>query len=225
MRTVAALIAACAACSSGADDLSDIRPEIQRLPFVLLPYDATTNRAGALDFRDEVSRDKVLLEFGGTLIDGGTGPAGIILPQLAVKLRSNAFVFAPIDGVITGYERNLDSAAPVDFEIRLRTTPDSRWEIGLDHVAAEGLLVGMTVQAGDILGGGVPEKKFELDVYDLAGGGERWCPNLMMGDARPVIEAELLQLFADWEAHKGDASIYDEGAMFAPGCAAERLLP
>jgi hypothetical protein len=202
-----------------------VRPIIERLPFTLLPYDATTMRAGALDFRDEVSRNKVLLEFGGVLIDGGTGPAGVVLPQLAVKLRSNAFVFAPMSGVITGYERNLDSAAPIDYEIRLRAAPASRWELALDHVAAEGLHVGMVVQAGDILGGGVAEKKLELDVYDVAEGAERWCPNLFMDDARQLIEAELLRLFADWEAYKGDPGIYDEAAMFAPGCAVERFGP
>ena len=44
-----------------------------------------------------------------------------------------------------------------------------------------------------------------------------------MDAARPLIEAELVRLFADWEAYKGDPAIYDEAAMFAPGCAVERL--
>jgi hypothetical protein len=209
-----------AACSSDAG-YSDVRPVIERLPFTLRPYDATTMRAGALDFRDEVSGDKILIELGARLLDGTTGD--VVSPQLLVRLRTNAFVFSPIDGVITSLERNLDSAAPIDYEIRLRAAAASRWEIGLDHVAQQGLRVGMSVQAGDILGGGVVEKRFEFDIYDLAEHGERWCPNVFMGDPRAEIEAELLQLFADWEAFKGNTAIYDEAAMFAPGCAVERL--
>ena len=35
------------------------------------------------------------------------------------------------------------------------------------------------------------------------------------------FDAKLSQLEADWESYKGDTSIYDEAAMFSPGCAIE----
>lgn len=216
-RLVLVLLAAC-----GGDELSDVRPAISRLPFDLAPYDPATFHAGALDFRQQVSRDKVLLEFAGLLIDGGTGPDGIVLPQMAVRL-ANAQIKAPADGVVVGFEQNPLPA--IDFEIRIRAVADSRWEIGLDHVSEPTIVLGSEVRAGDVLGTGVNNEKFEFDIYDHADGTRRWCPNLFMGDDRDEIEAQLLQLFNEWEAYRNNANIYDESAMFAPGCAMESYLP
>ena len=113
----------------------------------------------------------------------------------------------------------------IDIEIRLRVTTDSRWEIGLDHIYEPTVLLGAEVRSGDVVGTGSGSEKFEFDIYDHADATRRWCPNLFMGDDRPAIEAQLLQLFNEWEAYKNDASIYDEGAMFAAGCAMESYLP
>lgn len=202
---------------------SDVRPVLVDLPFRLEPRDAQ-DRAGDLDFHDEVSQGKVLLEFGGRLIDQGTGPAGVILPHLTVRLGPTATVRAAAPGVVVAVERNTDSSVADDFEVRIAAAEGSRWELGYDHVASPQVAAGDVVEAGAALGTGISAKKFELDVYDTGDGNRRYCPNLFFAPARAaVLEAQLTRLFAEWEAYKGDPSIYDEAAMFRPGCAVESI--
>lgn len=196
----------------------DVAPVLVQLPFALAPYEAGTQRAGDLDFLQEVSEDKVLLEFAGLLIDGGTGPEGKILPHLTVRLLDEVIVRAAGDGVVDAVELNTDSDVPEDYEIRIRPAEGSGWIMGYDHVGAPTVSPGDGVMAGDALGHGIVAKKFEFDITDRQD--VRWCQNRFFADPS-VVEAELSALMADWEAYKGDPGIYDEAAMFAPGCAVE----
>jgi hypothetical protein len=212
-------ISLCLAACAG----KDVEPVLQALPFTVAPVDLVTLRAGDLDFTQEISEDKVLLEFAGLLIDGGTGPEGVILPHLTVRLAADVQIRAAADGVVEAAEVNTDSDVPGDFELRIAAVAGSRWIVSYDHVSEPTVADGDAVSAGDVLGYGIWEKKFEVDVMDKSTD-ERWCQSRFYDPAvKADLEGRLTTLFAEWEAYKGDPDIYDEAAMFAPGCATERF--
>lgn len=200
------------------DELTNTPPVIQRLPFDVAPYDATTQRAGSFDFKAVGYIPKILVEFGGVAVDDTTGSAGVRLYQIAAYLPVGTRIYAPADGEITEIERNIHGDE--SYELRIRTSYDSRWEVSVENMwIDEAWATGMTIHAGDFIGDAV-YRSIDFEVRDLAHN-TLWCPRRFYGDHREVIEGQLTQLEADWETYRGDASLYDESAMFAPGCDVE----
>lgn len=94
------------ACGNASLELKNLIVDIQR-------YDPTSGRAGAFDFWAGETENKVFLEFGAVV---GSPTGDKILPTFEYRVASDAIVYAPIDGVVTGVTFQSDSG---DYEIWL----------------------------------------------------------------------------------------------------------
>lgn len=200
------------------DDNAAALPVIGSLPVNIDTYDPATQTAGDVDFTfsELGSTEKIFLEFNGLLIDGGTGPEGTRLPHYTFNLPEGTAVYAMGDGTVQNVSENTNHP---DMEITVTADGTSNYFYTYDHVL--GVLVdeGESVTAGQQIGE-ASETKFEADIslnFDTA-----YCPNDFFDSSlAATLEGKLTQLMSDWESFKEDTSIYDEEAMYQPGCYSE----
>lgn len=188
---------------------------IRNLGVAFGPWNPITNRAG--DFLFKTNEQKVFLEFGAKVADpsGGTKE----LPTFEYRIIKNALVTAIAEGKIN---RFVFQSETQDYEIGTRSTVDSDWEIGYDHVANPRVGIGDEVTAGTVLGNpGVWNNdlgRFEIMINNSAAG-LSYCPFCVFDpDSAAAYQAKVLRHMIDWETFKKDTTIYDEKRHALPGC-------
>lgn len=177
-------------------------------------WNPITNRAG--DFLFVAAEEKVFLEFG-AVVTGPEGPK--TLPTFEYRLSPDAAVVSPVDGTVKSIFFQPETG---DYEIHLTSSPTSPFIVGVDHVTDLAVAEGDAVTAGQPLGKVGPFSltlgRTELQVFNFI---EKlnYCPFELFDPAlAPAFRQKVTDLMADWETFKGDASIYDQAAMTAPGC-------
>ncbi len=192
-------------------------PVIDSLPIHISSYNSGTGLAGDVDFTHSElgSTDKIVLEFNGILIDGGTPPGGIRLPHFTFNLPSGVDVFAMGAGTVTYVALNNNHP---DYEVRIRSAENSNYTYTYDHLLNPTVIVGDVVNGGDKIGE-TSNTKFEADI---ASGNTAYCPTDLFDEAvASTLESKLTTLFSDWETYKVDTTIYDESTQHNIGCATE----
>jgi hypothetical protein len=189
-------------------------PVIKNLVVNFDHWDPITNRAG--DFIFLAPEDKVFLEFG-LVVVGPEGPK--TLPTFEYRVAPDTVAVSPIDGTV---ESIFFQSETSDYEIHLTSSPTSPFLVGVDHVTDLLVAEGDVVTAGQTLGKVGPFSltlgRTELQVFNFIEETNS-CPFELFDPAlAPAFKQKVTDLMADWETFKGDASIYDQAAQFAPGC-------
>ncbi len=189
--------------------------------------------AGDFQFSDR--EEKVFLEFGATVI-GPDGPKQ--LPTFEYLVPDNITVLVPMDGIVDRVELNSDVDRygirvdrVNDYFIWFKPTATSPWRVEVDHVSNVTVSPGETVTAGSPLGnpgvwnGVTGTGRVELMIFFGEGTTEEFvCPfNVFDTELEMEFREKIAQHMMDWETFKGEANLYDEAAMFVPGCLFETM--
>jgi hypothetical protein len=161
---------------------------------------------------------KDFLEFGAE-VHAGDGDTKI-LPTFEYRVRSDADVFAPADGIITRLEYQSDSN---DWFVWIQSHAGADWIVEIDHILdlADGLSEGNAIQAGDLLGkpgtwgGGLG--RVELLIVD---GDNYHCPFSLFDPALiDDYRAQVTDLMNAIESENATGeAFYDQANMVVPGC-------
>ena len=198
-------------------------PVLKNLVVTFAAHSPDDKSAGDFQFSD--GEEKVFLEFGATVI-GPDGPKQ--LPTFEYLVRDNITVLVPMDGIVDRVELNSDRD---DYFIWFKPTATSSWRVEVDHVSNVTVSPGETVTAGSPLGNpgvwnGVPGMgRVELMILFEEGTTEEFvCPFNVFDTALEMeFREKIAQHMMDWETFKGEANLYDEAAMSAPGCLFETM--
>ena len=215
------VLVACGASSlSPNDDPIPTGPEmpvLENLGVAFAPYDPATGRAGA--FRFDPSLEKVFLEFGAVVRD----PQGRskVLPTFEYIVAPDVAVLAVADGIVTGVRFQPETD---DVEIWIRRTSTSPILVVQDHIRDPTVRVGDRVEAGQRLGRPGPWGegfgRTEIMVVDEE---RAYAPfAFFLPSASKAYQKRVSRLMREWEAFKGDPTLYDEARMsrFYAGCLA-----
>lgn len=182
-------------------------------------YNSETGKAG--DYYFEPMLEKVFGGFGRTVQDQDGQPK--VLPTNDMFVSADTSIVSPLDAevVMVTYQKDTE-----DYEVHVRPTFNSVWLINFDHITnlSSFIVEGANITAGQLLGNGSPwfgdSYLIELMITrDLNGSAEGYCPyDFMSSSLKASFESNLSALMSDWEAFKGDSTIYDESAYVKPGC-------
>jgi hypothetical protein len=194
-------------------------PVLKNLLANFAVWDPITDSAG--DFKFLASEEKVFLEFGAVVMTPD-GPK--TLPTFEYRLPLDTTVVSPIDGTVASIRFQADTE---DYEIHLMSSPTSPFLVVVDHVRDLLISEGDAVAAGQSLGKVGPFSltlgRTELIVVNFIEE-TAYCPfELFDPDLLLEFQQKVVDLMDDWESFKGDASIYDQAAMVAPGCIVSTL--
>jgi hypothetical protein len=184
-------------------------------------WDRASNTAGDFVFLER--ERKVFLEFGAIVSDGEGGTKE--LPTFEYRIDPEAVVLAIAEGTVTRFAFQEDTE---DYEFAVRSDRDPAFEVGYDHVLNPTVSLGDSVEAGDILGnpGTWSEQlgRFEIMINnsetDLS-----YCPFTFFDpNLAQEYQQQVSRFMADWEAFKGDSTVYDEESHVCPGCRYESMV-
>ncbi len=184
-------------------------------------WDRASNTAGDFVFLER--EQKVFLEFGAIVSAGGGGTKE--LPTFEYKIQPEAVVFAIAEGTVTRFAFQEDTE---DYEFAVRSDRDPAFEVGYDHVLNPTVSPGDRVEAGDILGnpGTWSERlgRFEIMINNSETG-LSYCPFTFFDpNLADEYQQQVSRFMADWEAFKGDPTVYDEENHACPGCRYESMV-
>jgi|GEM_PF-1670639 len=193
---------------------------VKNLGVSFAPWNPATNRAG--DFLFLADQSKVFLEFG-AIVGAGDGTTKE-LPTFEYRIDKDAWVFAIADGIVNRFVYQPDTD---DYEIGMRSADNSSWDIGYDHVKNPRVKLRDRVASGDTLGhpgtwsGALGRFEIMINNND---NGLSYCPFCVFDETRIAeYQQAVLRLMQDWEAFKGDTTIYDEEKHVQPGCRMETM--
>jgi hypothetical protein len=194
---------------------------IQNLGVRFGPFDPGTNRAGDFLFVSWLS--KVFLEFGAVVRDASGGTKE--LPTFEYILARDAWITAIAEGTVT---RIVFQTETQDYEFGVRSNDDPAFEVGYDHVLNPRVEPGDRVAAGDTLGnpGTLTSElgRFEIMINNLETG-LSYCPFCWFDpDSAEVYQNRVGLLMYEWEAFKGDTTIYENDLHVYPGCRMESMV-
>ncbi len=184
------------------------------------PWDPSTNRAG--DFLFKPDEWIIFLEFGYTV---GTGSGARELNTFEYKIDKNALVKAIAEGRITRFDYQSDTQ---DYEIEAKSVVNPFWAVCYDHVTNPRVALGDMVSSGTVLGN--PETLYgDLGRFEISIGNNKtrlaYCPlGIFDADSVDAYREKVLRLMTDWEAFKGDTSIYEQENHVVPGCRYESMV-
>ena len=232
-----ATLAACGGTESGASDAptgpsgtggttttapparDTARVVLQNLGLVLAPHDATTRRAGDVDFARAGPR--AFWEFGFRV----TTPTGEWkgLPHYTWLSPPGTPIVSAIDGVV----RWARDQGKGDYEILLAPNARSTWWVSYDHLVRPRVDSGDVVHVGDTLGFAPGTADVPM-VWELMAGDyatdRAFCPHALLAPALRAGYADALaRLVREWETFRGDTTLYDESRFVAPGCLVESM--
>ena len=217
--------------SCGGDSTTDLEtlsrtmpPVLKNLVVTFAAHSPDDNSAG--DFQFSRREEKVFLEFGATVTDGAGRPKQ--LPTFAYLVPDNITVLVPMDGIVDRVELNDDAD---DYVIWFKPTATSPWRVEVDHVSNVTVSPGETVTAGSPLGNpgawdpAAGMGRVELMIFFGEGTTEEFvCPfNVFDTALEKEFREKIAQHMMDWETFQGEANLYDEAAMSAPGCLFETM--
>jgi hypothetical protein len=182
--------------------------------------DPATNRAG--DFLFLPGQDKVFLEFGARVRDASGGVKE--LPTFEYRIVPEARVTAVAEGRVVRFVFQEDTR---DYEFTVRSLEDPDFEVGYDHVLEPRVRLDSEVAAGDTLGrpGNWDGRlgRFEIMV-NRASDRRSYCPFAFYDPAgADAARGLVVRLMREWEAFKGDTTVYDEAAQDGSGCRMESM--
>ena len=194
---------------------------ISHLGVLFGPWNPATNRAG--DFLFRASEQKVFLEFGAVV--GMPGGGTKELPTYEYRIRKDAFVYAICDGKVTRFVYQSDTQ---DYEIGMRYSGNSDWEIGYDHIKNPRVGENDVVSAGDTLGNpgtwNSTLGRFEIMINNLSTD-HSYCPVIFFhSDSAAVFLQQIDRHIQDWETFKGDTTIYDDHLFSQAGCRMDSMV-
>jgi len=217
--TLIVFATSCSGSGSSSGGGSNIPPVLKNLIVAFGAYDAATGKAG--DFVFLASQSKVFDEFGVVVPNEGGNP--VTLPTFEYKVDPNAQVVSPIDGIVTQVDYQEDQD---DFSLILLPDADSNWFVNIDHVRNVMVSVGDTVTAGQQVGtsGTWTDELGRVELMVVQDNTTYYCPFDVFDTAlKAEYEEKVTLLMNEWEDFKGDTTIYDQGAMVAPGCITSTL--
>lgn len=181
-------------------------PVLKNLLVNFADYDPANQTAGDFTFRDNFER--MFYEFGyrsGPSLDDLGAEFGYII-------KEDATIMAPCDGIITRLSIREDG----DYNMIIKTHQNSVWFTQVDHLLNVKVKEGDRITAGQILGNpGFWDNVSGLGVVELSviNDEERrnYCPLSFFEPAlQSTYQTKLQKLMDDWEAFKGDQSIYEQ---------------
>jgi hypothetical protein len=194
---------------------------IQSLGIVFDRYDATTGKAGDLIF--VAADDKPFIEFGKDML---TDASGEKKDNAAFEYHVDPAtdILAVADGTVTRMTFQDDTG---DYEISIKTA--EKFIAIYDHILDPHVAKGDTVTAGDVLGkpgAWSPEiGRTELQIND-PNKNLSYCPfDFFDPKTIDTYKEKVMTLIHDWEAFKGNDTIYDETKYIQPGCTAKTVIP
>ncbi|MHB8649263.1 MAG: peptidoglycan DD-metalloendopeptidase family protein [Gaiellaceae bacterium] len=201
-------------------------PVIENLPVVLGTYDSSTGRAGDFLFTHDQSPAKgPISEFADQI---ATGSGTKLTSEIGFDwLAQGTPILVVAAGIVT--KENFQSDTQ-DYEIWEQPVAGSQWTIIYDHVDSPAVAEGATVAAGQRLGTAHPnggstafsELQLVQRVSDVT---HQWCPTKYLdSNVAATVATALRQLMSDWEAYRGDTSIYDPAKDVEPGCLQETYV-
>jgi len=214
--------AGCAAEVVNHAEIPDLFPAffIHGLGVRFAPWNRSTNRAG--DFLFKPGELKVFSEFGDVVPAGGGRTK--VLNTFEYKIVQDALVTAIAEGRVEQFNYQSEMQ---DYEILVRSVRNPRWTVCYDHVRNPRVGAGDLVSAGTVLGNpGTWDStlgRFEISVHNTVSG--KWiCPFCVFHpDSADAYRLKVTRLMADWEAYKGNASVYEEQNQTEPGCRVAEL--
>jgi len=186
-------------------------------------YDEATGKAG--DFVFTLNQEKVFLEFGKDVIEY----QGEVWdnPTFEYHVSHQAEVISLTDSKVV-YIKEQDEND--DYEII--TEAAEGFVVGYDHILNKTVSVGDSLMTGDVVGNPGPwQEEFgrvevQISYPDNSDEDLSVCPFVYMDlSIKEEYQAKVLQLMNDWEAFKGDTTIYDQQAHLYPGCTHETAVP
>jgi hypothetical protein len=196
---------------------SGVPPVIKNLGVNFDRYDSETGMAGDFVFSIDYeigSTEKVFIEFGGLLIDGGTVPEGVPFYHFTYKMPEGTEIVSLIDGIVQSLEYQESHG---DYEIHLSPNSGSSWYVIIDHVQNPSVSRGDAVTAGQIIAE-TTTFLVELDVTDMSSNVVHCLFSYFDPDLKTEYEQKVQNFMLDWETYKGDTEIYDESSMVNQGC-------
>jgi hypothetical protein len=209
-------------------DDTDISTEPEIEPFVIEnpgvrfgPYDAETGYAGDFVFSDHWQ--KVFGEFGARVRDYEGNMKE--LPNVSYIVKENTPVKSICRGKVNSIYYQEESE---DYEISVRSGADPSFEVFYDHVVDLQVKLDDRVQAGDILAHprvfypGLGSFEIQINNTETK---RSYCPyQYLSEDKYEEFRLQIDRLIEEWEALKGDSTIYDEENWPMPGCRCESML-
>ncbi|HHS14193.1 MAG TPA: hypothetical protein ENN03_10570 [bacterium] len=217
--SLACLAAACKKPGGGPEENGTFT--IHNLGVKFGSYNAGTGRAG--DFIFQASQNKVFLEFGAVVGDGQGGIKE--LPTFEYRLDKDAWITAIASGTVTRFVYQSETQ---DYEFSVRSDEDPDWTVGYDHVKNPRVGMGDRVMPGDTLGNpgtwSATLVRFEIMINNYATG-LSYCPFCCFLPESTLVYQNRVRLLVDqWEAFKGDTTIYDDHLWPWPGCRMESMV-
>jgi hypothetical protein len=218
LLTTLALMASCSGSGENSNGDVSIPPVLRNLVVAFAAYNAVTGKAG--DFIFNAAQGKVFDEFGAVVPDFDGNPT--TLPTFEYKVDPDAQVVSPIDGIVSQVDYQEETE---DFSIILLPEAGSEWMVNIDHVKNVAIAVGELVTAGQTVGiPGTWDETYGRVELMVVKGSTYYCPfDVFDASLKDEYENKVTQLMNDWEAFKGDDSIYDQAAMVSPGCTSSTL--
>lgn len=226
VRFLAVIMLVVTACQKDDNNESENSPElfqIYNLGVRFDGYDETTGKAG--DFVFTPDQDKVFLEFGHDIIEF----QGEVRdnPCFEYHVSHEAEVIALTDSKVIYIK---DQEENDDYEII--TEAAEGFSVAYDHILNKTVAVGDSLHTGDVVGNPGPWQwafgrvEVQINYPDDADGDLSFCPFVYMAPSlKEEYQSKVLQLMNDWEAFKGDTTIYDQRNHFHPGCTHETAVP
>lgn len=194
-------------------------PVIKNLGVAFAAFNPSTKKAGSFLFTVKPWNNKILGEFGQEVKDAG----GDIkpLPHYSYFVPENTPVTAVSDGEIVAifYQEQTK-----DYEIHVKPTYDSYWDINYDHVINLLVKEKDQIKAGDIIASAGDfnfAAPLEISLISEKEKPATFYPLFSYFDAslKEEYEQKVWQLMSDWETYKNNKNIYDEAAMNpCPAC-------
>lgn len=136
------------------------------------------------------------------------------------SVKADAPIIASINGEVAHIQQQTDTN---DYEVFLKTSANSPWTIGYDHLVGLTVKKGDKVKVGDKLGTAAVQNnglyRFEMQVNkDIAGVTEHICPSsLLAADVVDGTLSSLRKMMEGWNQLSGK-SLYDVAAQNPVGC-------
>lgn len=197
---------------------------IKSLPIEIAAYDPATGKAGDFLFTKEKlgEFDLPYFPYGFEVPANSMGPAKknpqptFIVP-LGTKVRSM------VDGVVTQIPKLYSN----DYSIMVGKSMNANTVYETEHIINPVVKVGDTVKAGQVIA-----EVSDYDTRNMPGYGLVEIGILEGGtppkhictfehldpSVKSTIEQQIKGFYADWEAYRGDTTIYDEASEPVTGC-------
>lgn len=204
---------------------------IASMPIDLGKYNPATKRAGDLLFPENTlsTEDLPFFDYGYVIQPNSVNPNPRKNPQPTFIAPLGTKVRSIVDGVVV----QIPTLYSGDYSIMVAKDKNSDWMYEMEHVINPIVKVGDRVKAGQVV---AEVSDYDAHNYDGQGlveigilqGGNPPKHHCLFQYLDASIEEQtfddITQLYADWEAFRGNTAIYDESSLVVPGCLTDELI-